>query len=333
MTDIIFKAESLVKKYKKKKDFLALNEFNMEIRRGDIYGFVGENGAGKTTLIRILAGWARQTSGRVTLLGESSEKGLCQKRRHINGIIETPSFYPNMTAWDNLEVCRLQRGITDPECVRKSLTAVGLTGDDAAVTKTGKFSLGMKQRLGIAMALLCEPQFLFFDEPLNGLDPVGIRSFHKLVRMINKSGATILISSHMLRELDSLATCYGFIHKGTMMEQISSAELAEKFRRYMLLTVDDAARTVQILRDKLGITRLEAVSDDTVHLYENFHKDGERAKNKFFTLQKALITNGVTIYEMTTKGEDLEKYYFSLLANQHSHYNIPTSLLQSITRS
>lgn len=200
MTDIIFKAESLVKKYKKKNRYAALNDFNMEIRRGDIYGFVGENGG----------------------------KGLCRKRRHINGIIETPSFYPDLTAWDNLEVCRLQRGITDRERIRKSLTAVGLTGNDADSTKVGKFSLGMKQRLGIAMALLGEPKLLFFDEPLNGLDPVGIRSFHKLVRTINKSGATILISSHMLRELESLATCYGFIHQGTMMEQISSAEIKTK---------------------------------------------------------------------------------------------------------
>lgn len=228
MTDIIFKAESLVKKYKKKNRYAALNDFNMEIRRGDIYGFVGENGAGKTTLMRILAGWVRPTSGCVTLFGESGGKGLCRKRRHINGIIETPSFYPDLTAWDNLEVCRLQRGITDRERIRKSLTAVGLTGNDADSTKVGKFSLGMKQRLGIAMALLGEPKLLFFDEPLNGLDPVGIRSFHKLVRTINKSGATILISSHMLRELESLATCYGFIHQGTMMEQISSAEIKTK---------------------------------------------------------------------------------------------------------
>lgn len=228
MEDIIFKAEGLVKKYKKKQSFMALNDFNMEIHRGDIYGFVGENGAGKTTLMRILAGRARPTSGCVTLFGENSEKGLCRKRRHINGIIETPSFYPDLTAWDNLEVCRLQRGITDRERICKSLTAVGLTGDDADSTKVGKFSLGMKQRLCIAMALLGRPQFLFFDEPLNGLDPVGIRSFHKLIRAINKNGATILISSHMLHELESLATCYGFIHQGTMMEQISSAEIKTK---------------------------------------------------------------------------------------------------------
>lgn len=308
MAEVIFKAENIVKKYKKKKSFFALNGLDMEIHRGDIYGFVGENGAGKTTLMRILAGWVTQTSGNIALFGESSEKGLYQKRRHINGIIEAPAFYPDLTARDNLEICRLQRGITDKERIHKSLKIVGLTGTDADSTKTKNFSLGMKQRLGIAMALLAEPRFLFFDEPLNGLDPVGIRDFHKLIRAMSKSGITILISSHMLRELNSLATCYGFIHKGKMMEQISSEELTEKFRRYMLLTVDDAAATVKILTEKLGLNRLEVVSDDTVHLYEGLDQGGE--------IMKALITNGVTVEEMTIKGEDLQKYYLSLLKSQ-----------------
>lgn len=228
MAEIIFKAESIVKKYKKKREFIALNGLDMEIRRGDIYGFVGENGAGKSTLLRILAGRVRQTSGNIALFGESSEKKLCQKRRHINGIIEAPAFYPDLTAWDNLEICRLQRGIADQGCIHKVLKLVGLEGEDIDSTKTRKFSLGMKQRLGIAMVLLGEPQFLFFDEPLNGLDPVGIQEFHTLIRAMNKNGITILISSHMLRELHSVATCYGFIHKGKMIEQISSTELIAK---------------------------------------------------------------------------------------------------------
>ena len=305
MAEIIFKAENIVKKYKKKGTFIALNGVDMEIRRGDIYGFVGQNGAGKTTLIRILAGWATQTSGSIELFGESGRKGLCQKRRHINGIIETPAFYPGLTAWDNLEICRLQKGIRDKECIRKSLKTVGLTGADADSTKTKNFSLGMKQRLGIAMALLGEPQLLFFDEPLNGLDPVAVRDFHKLMRAMSKRGITILISSHMLRELNSFATCYGFIHKGRMIEQISSEKLTEKFRRYMLLTVDNVDGTVKILREKLGFTRLEAVSDDMVHLYEKLDKGGE--------IMKALVTNGITVEEMTVKGEDLGKYYLSLI--------------------
>lgn len=309
MTEIIFKADKIVKqyKYKKKKIFSALNGIDMEIHRGDIYGFVGQNGAGKTTLIRILAGFVTQTSGDIELFGERNQRNLCQKRRQINGIIESPAFYPSLTALDNLEICRLQRGIKDKECIRKVLEIVGLTGTDADNTKVKNFSLGMKQRLGIAMALFSKPQFLFFDEPLNGLDPVGIHDFHKLICEINKSGITILISSHMLRELNSLATCYGFIHKGKMIEQISAEELTEKFRRYMLLVVDNTAGTVKILTEKLGITHLEVVSDDTIHLYENFDKSGE--------IMKALITNGITVEEMTMKGEDLAKYYLSLIKN------------------
>ena len=308
MEDTIFKAEKIVKKYKKQKTFTALNEVDMEIRRGDIYGFVGQNGAGKTTLIRILAGWVTPTSGNLELFGERDKKKLCQKRSRINGIIETPALYPHLTAWDNLEITRLQRGIKNKECISKSLEIVGLTGADADRTKTKNFSLGMRQRLGIAMALIGNPQFLFFDEPLNGLDPVGIRDFHRLIRAMSKSGITILISSHMLRELNSLATCYGFIHKGKMIEQISSEELAEKFRRYMLLTVDNAADTVKVLTEKLGLTQIEMVSDDTVHLYEKLDKGGE--------IMKALITNKINVEEMTVKGEDLEKYYLSLIKNR-----------------
>lgn len=245
----------------------------MEIHKGDIYGFVGQNGAGKTTLIRILAGFVSPTSGNIELFGESNPQNLCQKRSQINGIIEGPALYPGLTALDNLEICRLQRGIKDKECIGK--------------------------------ALLGKPQFLFFDEPLNGLDPVGIRDFHELIRMMNKSGITILISSHMLRELNSLATCYGFIHNGKMIEQISAEELTEKFQRYMLLAVNNTDKAVEILTKKLGITRLEVVSDDTIHLYEKFNKSGE--------IMKALITNGITVEEMTMKGGDLEKYYFSLI--------------------
>ncbi len=231
MAEIIFKAEKIYKKYKKKNSFMALNGLDMEIRRGDIYGFVGQNGAGKTTLIRILAGWVTQTSGNIELFGECSQKNLFQMRRHINGIIETPALYLGLNAWDNLEICRLQKGITGRECIRKVLDIVGLTESDTADTKVKNFSLGMKQRLGIAMTLLGEPQFLFFDEPLNGLDPMGVRDFRNLIRTMNENGITILISSHMLHELSSLATCYGFIHKGKMIEQISSEELTEKFRR------------------------------------------------------------------------------------------------------
>ena len=134
---------------------------------------------------------------------------------------------------------------------------------------------------------------------------MGVRDFHTLIRTINKNGITILISSHMLRELHSLATCYGFIHKGKMIEQISSKELTEKFRRYMLLTVNDATNTAKILHEKFGLNRMETVSENTVHLYEGLDKGGE--------MMKALIANGITVEEMTTRGEDLEKYYFSLL--------------------
>ena len=174
--------------------------------------------------------------------------------------------------------------------------------------KVKNFSLGMKQRLGIAMSLIGKPEFLFFDEPLNGLDPVGIRDFRKLIQELNeKYGITILISSHLLRELDQLATCYGFIHNGKMLEQISAEELEKKIDKFLLLRVDDVTAAERILRTKLDINKLEVVSRNTIYLHEQLNRDGE--------IMKELVTKGITVKEMTVKEDDLEKYYMSLIRN------------------
>lgn len=224
MSETIFSARNLTKKYRKGS---ALVDVNMEIRRGDIYGFVGGNGAGKTTLMRILTGMVRQTSGEVELFGKGKTKELCVQRGRIGAMIETPALYPGMTAKDNLEVLRLQRGLTGRECMDEVLETVGLV--DTLSKKVRDFSLGMKQRLGLAMALLGNREFLVLDEPINGLDPEGIVAFRNILKKLNQErGTTILISSHLLGELDQLATCYGFIYKGKMVEQISAKKLREK---------------------------------------------------------------------------------------------------------
>ena len=237
MEEIIFKTEQVVKRYKGFRAMLkkgknaanALDGLDMEIRRGEIYGFVGKNGAGKTTLLRVIAGAVLLTGGTMELFGERDPEKMHLQRRRINGLIEGPALNQSMTAQDNLKVCCMQRGLDSRQCIDEVLEQVGLTQFELEKRKVREFSLGMKQRLGIAMALLGNPEFLFLDEPLNGLDPEGIRDFRELMLRLNQEqGTTILISSHQLRELTQIATCYGFIDKGKMIEQITAQELEEK---------------------------------------------------------------------------------------------------------
>lgn len=249
--ETIFKTAHLVKKYRKLdvstlryKTYDALNGFDMEIHRGDIYGFVGKNGAGKTTLIRLLAGLVHPTGGTMELFGESSPSQLHLQRNRINGLIEKPALNAELTAQDNLKMCCLLRGLDCTDCISEALDASGLSQFDLTNVKVKNFSLGMKQRLGIAMALLGRPELLFLDEPLNGLDPEGIRDFRELVKRLHQEyGTTILISSHQLRELTQVATRYGFIHKGKMLEEISAGDLERKIgsddlEAYFLSLVD-----------------------------------------------------------------------------------------------
>lgn len=307
MSEIIFESKSLKKHYWKAKTMMkyqALDGFDMEIRRGDIYGFAGENGAGKTTLMRILTGRARQNSGSLSLFGKSGEKELCIQRGRIGALIEAPALYPGMTARDNLEVLRLQRGIRDKGCILEVLNTVGLL--DSATQKARNFSLGMKQRLGLAMALLGNQEFLVLDEPMNGLDPEGILEFRELLKKLNRErGITILISSHLLGELNQLATCYGFIHKGKMVEQISAEKLKEKCRTYLSIRVEDAARATEALKKHFPGLETEIVTESRVHLYGFTGDTGE--------VLKKLVTDGVNVRELKAASADLEKYYMSVI--------------------
>lgn len=306
MEDIIFRAESLTKQYQRfGGPSYSLNGINMAIHKGDIYGFVGANGAGKTTLIRVLAGLVKQTQGDIELFGERKQENLYRQRRRMNGIIEQPALDPGLTAQDNLKICCIQRGIKDKECIGEVLEMAGLSSQEIRRLKVKNFSLGMKQRLGVAKAMLGNPEFVFFDEPLNGLDPTGIRDFRELIRTLHQRGITILISSHMLNELDQIATCYGFIHKGKILEQVTAEDLGEKFSRYMLIKVDNIPLAERILREIFKVSRYQVVSGDTIHLYEQLDK---KAK-----IVKAFAIKEIAVEEITIKGVDLEEYYMSLI--------------------
>jgi ABC-2 type transport system ATP-binding protein len=305
MQETVFATKALSKKYG---SLFALNGVNMQIQKGDIYGFVGENGAGKTTLIRILAGTALKTSGEMSLFGVSDARQMPKQRHRIGGVIEAPAVYPDLSAVENLEIARLQLGIPDKACIQKALETVRLT--DTGKKKAKDFSLGMKQRLGLAMALIGEPEFLVLDEPTNGLDPSGIVEFRELIRTLNKErGITILVSSHILSELYQLATCYGFIHKGELVEQITLEQLDEKCRRHVYLQVSDAAKAATIIKTALNTTSFEVLPTGAIKLYDYLENSG--------AVTSALFEGGVTVMEITCKGDDLEQYYLSLIGGRN----------------
>jgi len=221
MSETILKISGVTKKYKGK---AAVDNISMTIRKGDIYGLIGRNGAGKTTLMRMIMSLTSADSGKIELFGESTNAGLLKARRRMGCIIETPALYPNLTAFQNLEYFRILCRIEDKSVVEKSLETVALT--DTGKKKFRDFSLGMKQRLGLALALLNNPDFIILDEPNNGLDPMGIVEMREMIiKLCNEQGKTIMVSSHMLSELSMTATRYGIINNGRLIKEMTNYEL------------------------------------------------------------------------------------------------------------
>lgn len=301
MNEYVLRTNNLSKKYKE--DF-ALNNVNLEIKKGEIYGFIGQNGAGKTTLLRIVTGLSFPTKGNVELFGEGSEKGLIQSIKRIGAVIENPALFPNMSAYENLELHRLQKGIPNKKCTDKTLELVGL--QSTGRKKAMNFSLGMKQRLGIAIALLSDPEFLILDEPTNGLDPMGIVELRELIKRLNREKEmTVLISSHILSELHQVATRYGIIHKGKLLEQITSAELNEKCRQYLRIKVDNPSKGATVLEAELGATDFEVMPDGTIKLYSHL--------NDIQKVSMAITKNNLIIEHFSQMGDDLESYFTKLV--------------------
>lgn len=299
MKEVILKTYNITKKYGNQ---VAVNNVNMTIRKGEIYGFIGQNGAGKTTLIRLITGLIHKTGGEIELLGATGENELNKSRTMVGSLIETPSFYTNMTARENLEVSRLVRNIPGKKCIDEVLELVGLK--DVEKKKVKNFSLGMRQRLGIANALMGNPKLLILDEPINGLDPMGIVEIRELLKKINKEkDMTILISSHILSELSELATTYGIISNGKLIEEITSEELAEKCRQYIDLKVDDTSRAVTLLERELGISDYEVLEDKKIKVFSNLENVGE--------VNSILSKSGVIVQSISIKGENLEEYFMN----------------------
>ena len=285
----------------------AVDHVSLEVKQGQIFGLVGKNGAGKTTLIRMATGQTLPTSGELALFGETSTRGLERMRGRIGCMVETPSFFPYLTARENLEYYRIQRGIPGKESVEKALGQVNLT--DTGRKKFKNFSLGMKQRLGLALAIMGRPDLLLLDEPINGLDPMGIVEFRDILLSLNRDqGTTILISSHILSELSNLATHYGFLEKGRLLEQVSAEEIRSRCRDCLEIRVDDTARAVTAL-EKLETRDLEVLPDGVIRLYSHLDKPQE--------ISRVLAEAGVALFGLNLRGSSLEDYFLNLVGGKH----------------
>lgn len=292
-------AKGITKKYRQT---LALDNVALKLEKGKIYGFIGQNGAGKTTLIRLITGLAFPTGGELSLWGKTGEKELQEQRKRIGSLIEGPALYTNMTAYQNMEVQRIQRGIPDKSIIDKTLKIVGLA--DTGKKKVRNFSLGMKQRLGIAIALLNTPEFLILDEPINGLDPAGIKEIRNLIKTLNKEyGMTILISSHILEELYNTATDFILIDKGHIIEELSEAELNEKCKQHVEIKTMDPQKAIMVLENKLNTDNFKVMPDNTIQLYDHL--------DDLETIAAAMAEEKVLVTGLAVTGDTLEDYFLN----------------------
>ena len=297
--EYILETQNLEKKYKKVK---AVDNLSMHIQKGAIYGLIGRNGAGKTTLIRLICGLQKPTSGTYTIFNiPNTDKKIIKARKRMGAIVETPSIWLDATAEDNLKEQYKVVGLPNYDNLNEILKLVNLA--ETGNKKAKNFSLGMKQRLGIAIALVGNPDILILDEPINGLDPEGIIQIRELILKLNKEkGITFLISSHYLDELSKIATHYGFVNKGKIIQEISKQDLEQKCKRKIEIKVSNEKECVKYLEEK-GI-QYEVISDKIINIYD---------KMNVSELAIALSNRNCVIYEFQEKEESLENYYINLI--------------------
>lgn len=284
-----------------------LNHLNMTVYQKDIYGFIGQNGAGKSTTMKIIMSLIKETQGQLELFDSLDNQ---TNRSRIGAIIENPAFYPYMTAYENLKYYVQYKGIVEINSIEKVLKMVGL--ENVGKKKYKNYSLGMKQRLGLALALINHPDLLILDEPLNGLDPQGIVELREILSHLNKKyGITMLISSHILDELEMIATRYGFIHQGQMIEEITAEKLQEKLKKYISLDVENIGLATITLEQKLHTENFKVMDDHTIYLYDFVSESSQVATT--------LIQEGVILNKMNISNVSLENYYLSLIKGVESH--------------
>ena len=266
--EYVLRTEGLTKRYGGRP---AVNGVSLHVKKGAVYGLIGKNGAGKTTFMKMVAGLARPDGGQIELFGS---RDLERQRVRMGTLIEAPGLYKGMTARENLEVVRRAYGITERDCIEKMLVLTGL--EHTGKKKAGAFSMGMKQRLGLAVALLGNPDFLILDEPINGLDPEGIHQMRELLLKLNRErNVTILLSSHILGELSRIATAYGIIREGELAEEFDAKELEVRCRRCQRLTVDNAERAAAVLEEQLHIREYDVPEASVIRIFEHLEDSVE----------------------------------------------------------
>ena len=302
MSKTILSMKNICKSYN---GFKALDNVSIEINRGDIYGIVGNNGAGKTTLMRLISGQSYCDSGEIRLFGSSDD--ILKERKRIGCLIENPGFFHNMTVYDNLNYFRIQFGIPGKQSINRVLEEVGLVA--ARNKKYRQLSLGMKQRLGIALAFLHCPEFLILDEPINGLDPEGIIEIRNILLNLNKKhNTTILISSHILSEMAYLVTKYAFIKKGKIVEEISDYELQQKCNNYLDIEVDNVNAMSVILEKKLNFSNYKVYPDNHIHLFEGIDESKR--------ICEIAVANDIGILGIVKRKVNLENYYMDMMGEE-----------------
>jgi ABC-2 type transport system ATP-binding protein len=295
MSEMILKTNLLTKQYKKQK---AVDGVSLEIPRGSIFGLIGKNGAGKTTFMRMVGGFAKPTSGEIELMGLTGSE-LQKGFERVGCLIEDAGILPNNTAYENIKLKAMCKGIYSDEYIKDKLKLVGL--DNTGKKPAGKFSLGMRQRLGIALALIGEPDFLMLDEPMNGLDPQGIIEMRELILRVNaEKHTTILISSHILDELSKVATHYAIIHQGCLIEELSTEELYNRCTNRLDIKTTDTTNASVVL-EKMGIKSYKVIDNNTIEVYERMDESA--------LINQELVQAGILVSQIMINNKGLEEYF------------------------
>ncbi|QTL98324.1 ATP-binding cassette domain-containing protein [Iocasia frigidifontis] len=285
----------------------AVDRINITVGPGEIYGFLGRNGAGKTTTIRMLLGLIRPSEGEIKIFGEDFSANKREILKRIGSTIEFSGFYNNLSAVDNLKINATLIGIKKKDAIKEVLNIVGLYKERNKAV--GNYSLGMKQRLGIARAILHDPELLILDEPTNGLDPVGIKEIRKFIKTLaEKKRITIFMSSHILSEVEQLADTIGVIHQGRLVEEINFEELRKKNRRYIELKVSDDARTTLLLENEFGIEDYEVYPEETIRIYTDH--------DKVARINKVLVNEDIEVSKIKLSEDNLEDYFVKLTGGE-----------------
>ncbi len=297
----IIKTTNLTKVYGQQK---SVDHLNITVNQGEVYGFLGRNGAGKTTTIRMLLGLIKPTSGQIELFGENLFKNQKGILRRIGSIVEVPGFYENLTARENLLINAKIIGVHKKNAIEEALEIVDLHHETKKLV--GKYSLGMKQRLGIARALLHYPELLILDEPTNGLDPIGIKEMRILIQSLAKErNITIFVSSHILSEIEQLADHMGIIHEGKLMEEIAFENLRKRNRKYLEFQVSNDNKAAMLLESHFGISDYEVHDKGNIRVYSHLGNQGK--------LNKVFVENDIEVLKIKVSEDNLEDYFTKLV--------------------